>query len=251
MSKQSLVDQSYWDASYQTVAPAMAPQGDALRAWLERHVPRANGEQHALEIGCYPGRYLAVIGQLGYTTHGIDLTPGVERMGPAFTGMGIRTGSFTHADFLTHRFDRHYDLVCSFGFIEHFPGWSGMITRHAELVAPGGLLVLETPNFRGWAQQILHLLLDAVNLRRHHLGAMSPRAWAAQLRSLGFEVVEHGYMGRFEFWRDSPPLGLLGRLLMKAVNRLTPLLRRLPEGSAALSPYCVLIARKASNPMHT
>lgn len=250
MSKQSLVDQSYWDAGYETVTPAMAPQGDALRAWIERHVPPATGEKHALEVGCYPGRYLAVVGQLGYITHGIDLTPGVERMGAAFAGMGLLTGRFMKADFLTHRFDRRYDLVCSFGFIEHFPEWGNLIVKHAELVAPGGLLVLETPNFRGLAQQFLHRLLDAVNLRRHHLGAMRPKAWAEQLRALGFEVIEQGHMGRFEFWRDSPPLRLPGRLMMKLVNRLTPLLRLFPEGSAMLAPYCVLLARKGPQSPH-
>lgn len=247
MSKTSLVDQSYWDESYERVAPAMAPKGDALRDWLERNVPSAEGEKHALEIGCYPGRYLAVIGKLGYTTHGIDLTPGVEGMKGAFDEMGIRTGDFTRSDFLTHAFARRYDLVCSFGFIEHFPDWKGMVARHAALVDNGGLLVLETPNFKGWVQQLLHRWLDGVNLRRHHLDAMRPGAWAEQLRPLGFEVIGHGHMGRFEFWRDSPPLGLPGRLLMKVVNRLSPLLRRMPEGGAALSPYCILIARKANN----
>lgn len=248
MSEQTLVDQSYWDASYAGMQPAMAPPGDALREWLEGTVPQAHGEQHALEIGCFPGRYLAVLGTLGYTVHGIDLTPAVERMKPAFAAMGLRTGEFTHADFLRHEPQRRYDLVCSFGFIEHFPNWRGMIERHAELVAPGGLLVLETPNFRGWVQQLLHRLLDATNLRRHHLGAMRPDAWAAQVQARGFEVLGCGYMGSFDFWGDSPPPNFFQRAVLRVLRAITPWLKRRKPGGAALSPYCVLIARKPPAP---
>lgn len=244
MSQQTLVEQAYWDASYAAMKPTMAPAGDAVREWLEQHVPKAQGEQHALEIGCYPGRYLSVIGKLGYVVHGIDLTPAVERMKPALDTMGLRTGEFSHADFLKHDAKRRYDLVCSFGFIEHFHDWQGMVKRHGELVAPGGLLVLETPNFRGWLQRFLHRALDATNLRRHHLGAMQPEAWARILRAQGFEVLTQGHMGQFDFWSDSPPPNFFQRLLLRALNKATPWLRRRTPGSAALSPYCVLIARK-------
>lgn len=246
MSEPTLVDQSYWDASYAAMRPTMAPEGDAVRTWIEREVPQAYGERHALEIGCYPGRYLAVIGTLGYVVHGIDLTPAVERMKPALDAMGLRTGEFIHADFLRHEPKRRYDLVCSFGFIEHFHDWQGMIARHADLVAPGGWLVLETPNFRGWVQHLLHRTLDATNLKRHHLGAMRPDEWARLLRARGFEVTMHGHLGRFDFWSDSPPPNLLQRALLRALRAVTPWLQRRKPGGAALSPYCVLIARKPS-----
>ncbi len=246
MKQQTLVEQDYWDAGYATLQPTMASADDPLRQWLEQRITRAVGDQHALEIGCYPGRYLAVLAALGYVVHGIDLTPAVARMKPAFDAMGLRTGDFAHADFLLHEPERRYDLVCSFGFIEHFRDWRGMIARHAELVAPGGLLVLETPNFRGWFQQLLHRALDATNLRRHHLDAMRPNAWAAMLRSSGFEVMEHGWMGRFDFWGDSPPPNALQRALLRALRMITPWLKRRRPGGAALSPYCVLIARKPS-----
>jgi SAM-dependent methyltransferase len=244
MSQPTLVEQAYWDASYAAMQPTIAPEGDAVRAWIEREVPRADGAQHALEIGCYPGRYLAVIGTLGYVVHGIDLTPAVERMKPAFDAMDLRTGEFVHADFLRHDPQRRYDLVCSFGFIEHFHDWRGMVARHAELVAPGGLLVLETPNFRGWVQQLLHRALDGINLKRHHLGAMRPHEWARMLRARGFEVMSHGYLGRFDFWSDSPPPNFVQRMLLRGLNAFAPWLKRRKPGSASLAPYCVLIARK-------
>ena len=119
--------------------------------------------------------------------------------------------------------------------------------RAIELVAPGGVILIETPNFRGWVQQLLHRVLDATNLRRHHLPAMKPEKWAAVLRKEGFEIVSSGYLGRFQFWTDSPPFNYVQQKLYNQVLHLTPRLERMRPGSAALSPYCVLIARKPTH----
>ena len=105
-------------------------------------------------------------------------------------------------------------------------------------------ILIETPNFRGWVQQLLHRLLDATNLRRHHVPAMNPGKWAALLANAGFEIVQQGYIGRFQFWTDSPPFNWVQQKLYNRVRALTPWLESRPAGSAALSPYCVLLARK-------
>lgn len=239
-----LVAQHYWDDHYAQVPVGIAPPGNALRQWLEKNVPAAAPGNHALEVGCYPGRFLAVLGLKGYTVHGIDLTPRVETMESELKKLGLSTGRFIHDDFLTHSFDQTFDLVCSFGFIEHFTEWEKVVLRHAELVKPGGLLVIETPNFRGWIQQLFHRWCDAENLRRHHLPSMRPEQWAKILRAEGFDVLQCGYFGRFDFWHDSSGRGWWQRLGFLKLRILTPLLRLLPEGGAAWSPYCGIIARR-------
>ena len=240
------MDQSYWDQGYQDLQPTMAPSTDQVRQWLEASVPTANGDKHCLEVGCYPGHYLAVLGGMGYVVHGIDLTPAIDRMAPAFAAQGMQVGEFRRLDFLKDPIGRRYDVVCSFGFIEHFPNWQDVLRKHAELVEPGGLIVIETPNFRGFVQQLLHRSLDgdATNLRRHHIPAMAPRKWAKVLQAEGFEVLTHGYLGKFQFWTDSPPFNYLQQKLYNRVVALTPRLERVRPGGASLSPYCVLIARR-------
>jgi len=239
-----LVDQQYWDTSYAHMAPAMAADDDPVRRWIEAHVPPARRDQHVLEIGCFPGRYLAAIARLGYAAHGIDLTPGVIGMGTAFKGMGLPTGTFTRADFLTHRPDRLFDVVCSFGFIEHFTNWEEVLLKHAALVAPNGLIVLETPNFKGPVQGIFHRWLDAENLARHNQDAMDPPRWAELLRMEGFEILEVGWFGRFTFWSDSKPGGTSQRIGRILLRWLTPLFERMGQRSRTFSPYCGLVARK-------
>ena len=245
LTMEPLVDQSYWDQSYARMRPTIAPPNDPVRQWIEAAVPKAKAAERCLEIGCFPGRYLGVLGHLGYEVNGIDLTPAIERMKSAFDAEGLRTGTFVHADFFTHPAEPRYDIVCSFGFIEHFPNWQQALLKHTEHLKPGGLLVIETPNFRGWLQNWLHRRLDSVNLKRHHVPAMDPHAWAHLLRAHGFEVMSHGYLGRFDFWTDSPPPNGMQRIIHAVLRRATPLLVSMGEGRASLAPYCTLIARKS------
>ncbi len=73
----NFAEQSVWDEGYAQHEFFVAPKDDALRQWIETHFPRAN--KSCLELGCFPGRYLAVFGELGYELNGLDLTPRVEQ----------------------------------------------------------------------------------------------------------------------------------------------------------------------------
>lgn len=242
MKRVTLVEQSYWDNSYRGVPPSLQPPSDALSAWIKRYVPPGAGKS-CLEIGCYPGRYLAVLGELGYTLNGIDLTPAVLGMKEAFEKK-YSTGTFQQLNFLDFKSETPFALVCSFGFIEHFTDWETVLRKHAELVEPGGTIVVEVPNFRGTLQRFLHRRLDAENLRRHNLEAMRPDRWARVLSDAGFDIGWQGYFGKFVFWHDHGRHGFWQRALLRTLRMLTPLLRMLPEGWSAVSPYVGIIALK-------
>lgn len=242
--REVLAEQDYWDSIYEDVKPEIVPPGNLLRTWIESHVPRANGDKHALEIGCFPGRYLGVLGELGYVIHGVDLTPGVRLMSKSFRDLGLRVGEFREADFLSMQVDQTYDLVSSYGFIEHFSDWPAILRKHAALVKPGGLLVVEVPNFRGAFQQLFHRWLDRTNMSRHNLEAMQPREWAKLLESQEFDVLWCGWIGTFMFWSEPEPFNLKIRIGEKLLRMLTPFLSRKREGTPSVAPYCGVIARR-------
>ncbi|MBL7941743.1 MAG: class I SAM-dependent methyltransferase [Flavobacteriales bacterium] len=244
MKKEMLVDQSYWDNSYREIAPFLQPPADALSTWLREHLKPVSGKD-CIEIGCYPGRYLSLLGEMGYTLNGLDLTPGIDSMKQVFA-QKFKTGEFTRADFLQYKPTSQYALVASFGFIEHFDDWATVLRRHADMVEPGGMIVIETPNFRGSVQRRLHRWLDAENLKRHNLDAMQPDKWAMVLSAMGFEIMWSGYFGRFEFWHDSRHHHFFQRLLLRMVRKISPILKRRNPGSASLSPYAGIIAIKRS-----
>ena len=219
-----------------------------MRKWIEGHFSRLNGDEPktVLEIGCFPGQYLSVFGELGYELHGIDRTPRVEADMPChLKSLCFRMGQFSRNDFLASRFTRQYDVVASFGFIEHFTNWDVVLHKQASLVKSGGFIVVETPNFRGFVQRLLHRLLDRENLNRHNLEAMRIDGWKTLLAAEGFEICTCGYFGRVAFWVDHQKRTLVQRAFLVLVEHAVRFISRLPiRDSGAYSPFCGLVARR-------
>ena len=236
--------QAVWDRSYETHALAAAATDDPLRRWLESRMRGHRGS--CLELGCFPGRFLAVMGELGFELHGVDLTPRVATdLVPWLAGRGHRLGRFARADLFRYPYPQRYDVVCSFGVIEHFADWPAFLSHQAGLVAPGGIIVVTAPNFRGFVQRALHRWLDRENYDRHCLAAMRPAAWAAHLAGRGWTVLEHGGLGAFDFWVEPAERGPPARAALWLASTLRrPAARILPADASWCSPYLRLIARR-------
>lgn len=220
-----------------------------IAALLKKYLPHGKGKQ-ALEIGSYPGAFLPTIGRLGYKVNGIDFHPGNTTELPMWlAGKGCEVGSFVSEDFFTYTSNskERFDLVCSFGFIEHFRNFDAVIRLHAELVAPGGSLVITVPNFRGWMQYLPHRILDKENLAKHYLPSMSPAKWKKELEALGFTVQFSGYFGGYSFWygKEQHRNFLQKKLLWiteRVIARVKKLLRFFHLESAAWSAYGGIVA---------
>ena len=65
---------------------------------------------------------------------------------------------FQH-DFFSFNTKEKYDLVSSFGFIEHFDNTEEVFAKHCDLVNDNGYLVIGLPNLRG-INHIIQLLVD-------------------------------------------------------------------------------------------
>jgi L-malate glycosyltransferase len=240
------VDQQYWDESYSAMHFNTA--NDAITHWLYENVVTKHPQlKTAFEFGCFPCRYLSYIGIQGIEVSGMDLTPAIKAVNfkQWWDQLNIKTGKLEEGDVLTYaeNTDDRYDLVCSFGFIEHFENFMKVIKLHDRLVKPNGLLAITTPNFKGAMQKTLHQFVDAENLQRHYLPSMSPDLWAAELERKGYEVGFSGYFGGFDFWHDNKNLSSVQRGTVKVITKLKPFLERLPSG-AFHSPFCGIIAQK-------
>ncbi len=249
MIKNNLISQSFWDEQYLAYPLQVVKKEDLLRQWFESVVPTVipKGSKRCIEIGCYPGRYLAVMGQRGYEVNGIDLTPGVDdRLVLWLREQGCITGSFLREDFLDFKQKESFDLVYSIGFIEHFIDWPAILEQHANLVRPGGLLIISVPNFQGIVQRLLHRWLDNKNLQGHNLDSMSPKRWAKIVESRGFRIKHAGYTGRFLFWVGNQSRTPLQNRALSFIARWQRrwVIRLIPQGTAAFAPYCTMVAQK-------
>ena len=243
----NLASQDFWDKGYEGVRLSLPAKNDSTRKFINDFYQGSEGT--VLEIGCFPGRYLAVFGQLGFILNGIDLTPQVNVLKDWFESLYFKVGDFYQCDFAEFRPKEKYDVVISFGFIEHFTDWEEQIERHIALVGDRGSIMITTPNFRGTVQNFLHRYFDRENYRRHFIPSMDPLAWAHILELHGFEIIYAGYFGKFDFWTDyknkGSILGKTKRVCMYAVRKfLSVAFYFFPSDNEAYSPYCGVVARR-------
>lgn len=139
-------------------------------------------DKRVLEVGCGRGFFLRSLEARGIDGVGLELNPQaiaqkVTRfdvhealLGPALPD---QRGSF--------------DAVCSFQVLEHVTDPSGFIRDAVQMLRPGGVLVLSTPNY---AHPAFRDMQDAFDLPPHHLNHFTDETYRRIAQLYGLEVVE-------------------------------------------------------------
>jgi SAM-dependent methyltransferase len=189
-------------------ADAVSPDGLTdrmkMRMYQDRLVALVDrlgkpGPVRILDVGCADGRLLdwyaaSSVGDR-LETHGIEMSE-VAAKAARRRGHRVVTGRF--------EVDREleagsFDLILAYHVIEHVDDPKGFAQRAAELLAPGGLFVVATPN---WDSS------DARRFRGHWGGNHFPRHWTLYnestvrdlAESVGLRVERVEYQPNPIFW---------------------------------------------------
>lgn len=128
-----------------------------------------------MEIGCAPGNNIIIIAnKFKSVPYGVEYAKdGTTLTKINFARNGYNPKNVIHADFFSKKFLKDnkdkYDMVCSFGFIEHFDNPEEVLEKHAQILKSKGLLIISIPNF----SYINKFLCDKEVLRTHNLKIMS------------------------------------------------------------------------------
>lgn len=210
---------------------------------LLRHLP-AEPAWTVIEIGAIPGRFLLFMHQaFGYRISALDYARDWTAFDEVMGRGGIADAQKLEADFLSFESPRQYDVVASFGFIEHFRDVADVIRRHARLVGPAGFLVLSVPNFTR-LQYGYHWLVDRANLVLHNTQAMDRRRVEQWVVRDGFRICYSSHLGGMEFWHESRTLAWWQRIVARIARSLAQRLGPHMPASSWYSPYYMLIARR-------
>jgi 2-polyprenyl-3-methyl-5-hydroxy-6-metoxy-1,4-benzoquinol methylase len=138
-----------------------------------------------LDVGCGGGELLRAAVARGWRAAGAEPMPEAAELARSRApGADIRTGAASQAGFA----ERSFDVVCAFHVLEHMPDTRAFLRELARFARPGGLVVVETPNYASRLRRVrgrrwLHLR------PLEHLVHFTPQTMRAAFAGAGLEPV--------------------------------------------------------------
>ena len=206
---QEYTTKQFWDTYYGKFKPHTVEKvyfADLFEKYLA-----PDPQKSVIEIGCAGGDFLCFLAKkYHYQAYGIDYSDEIETTRALFAFNNLPEPALYKEDLFSWNPKRQFDIVCSFGFVEHFLNLNEVIKKHADLVAPGGTLIMSMPHF-AHLQYLFHWLIDRDNLKKHNTKIMNLRAIKKTFLhchpepSRRVEIQYLNYYRTFGFWTERPP----------------------------------------------
>lgn len=214
-------------------------------------------ETKLVEVGCARSQVLPVLAKkMEISVAGVDYSPnGCEQTRLILKREGVGGDVFCCDIFsIPEQLSGRFDVVISFGLIEHFSNSDEIVKALAKLLKPGGLIFTNIPNMRGltgFFQKIMnraiydvHVPLTPKNMRTAHENAGLHVLECDYFLSSNFGVVNIGtsLTGSPSWWMKKIVMAFLVRASM-VIWTLERMTSRLPAKSM-FSPYVNCVAIK-------
>lgn len=185
-----------------------------------------------LEIGGYPGRFLAYLAdkyKLEPTC--LDYNSDVTKIQECMQVFGIEEYDVIQTDLFKHQTEKKYDIVYSLGFIEHFSDFNQVMDLHCNYLKPGGTLMIMVPNKR-WLRKWYGYLVDYHNLKAHNLKCMNFKTFQEFAKRNNLNIKKLSYFGEFQYGVHQK-LNIVQEFIKRVVKfifkRINPFLRKYPN----------------------
>jgi 2-polyprenyl-3-methyl-5-hydroxy-6-metoxy-1,4-benzoquinol methylase len=261
ISPNAITTPDYWEGNWAhiDVPEAINPGNDApenhyyqvmhkyfVGALGERCVPGAR----LIEIGCGGSSWLPYFNRtFGYEVSGIDYTVTGTRLSKLILDKAGVSGKIVQGDLFDPppNWIERFDVVISFGLVEHFENTSDVVYACSRYLRPGGQMITLVPTMRGLYGLAYRLLRPEVY--RKHIPQNQLSLAQAHTNS-GLKVVCCDYvLGLPGVLKSPASLSLLSRLTF-AVSQLYWRLERSGLGippNRFTSPYALCISTKLTS----
>lgn len=259
-----LTSESYWSGLWLEgdVHGPIDPTDGSIRnhANLARHrvlkqaLAGVDEGARLMEVGAAGSRWLPYFHhEFGFEVTGLDYSEaGCEKAQSIMDAAGV-PGSVICADLFDppHELDGQFDVVVSFGVVEHFEDTALCLSSCARFLKEGGRMVTTVPNMLG-SLGFLQRVFDR-DIYDFHV-PLSPDTLAAAHRQAGLEVVDCNYFlgANWSSVACGRPAAYLGyaRRAVSVATKLVWMLERAgfgPTPNIYTSPYifCSAVKRNA------
>jgi len=216
---------------------------------FKKYLPK-NSDFKFLEIGCSPGRWLIYFNnEFNYQITGVEYT----EIGAKLSRENLKTsniaGNMLNEDIFRASLPKEsFNVVFSYGFLEHFQDSENVIKTHWNLIKKGGYIILIIPNFKNSINYLVQRLIDKENIKKHKLiSAENLKEYFNNSIADG-EILFSGYAGIYYPWvinisklhgAKYKIFDFLAKYSQAAIRRL-----KIQKETKFFSPYAILIARK-------
>ena len=260
----------YWDDSWAAskLPEAINPADMSLDNYVSRRfhglfVNLFDGLQtrslRLLEVGCAKSTWLPYFAkEFGFEVCGLDYSPIGCEMATQITRLNKVDAKIFCADLFAPPLDMlgQFDVVVSFGVVEHFDDTSACLNSVSAFLKPGGIIITSIPNMTGLIGSIqkavnkpvynIHQLIDSIMLSDAHklAGLEVLNCNYFIFTSFGVANLEGISVNSFYGYSKKIIIGVMARI-SKLVWLIESKLGFLPPNKT-FSPYIYCVARKAS-----
>jgi SAM-dependent methyltransferase len=243
----NLTDRSFWQSFWESRKNLIFKlKSNYVFGDLLGDIIAQNNIKNAVELGGFPGYYsiyLKKYQKIDTTLFDYFVHYGLVRELLEVNGLKDGDINIIEADLFNYKPDKLYDMVLSFGLIEHFSDTASIIETHLQFLKPGGVLFITLPNFtgiNGWVQR----KFDQENYDKHYINCMNPEFLNETCKKLGLKNIECYFHGKFTVWLENKSeQSKIAKLTMRIIwvagktfNTIIPVKGKL------LSPFIVLKA---------
>jgi 2-polyprenyl-3-methyl-5-hydroxy-6-metoxy-1,4-benzoquinol methylase len=139
--------------------------------------------KHLLDIGCGRGDLLQIAAQSGWNVSGIEISPlAVQQANQLLKEVRVQVGDLESLDLA----DNSYSLITSYHVIEHLLEPVKHLTKIRQLVQPGGIVFIETPNLASLGAKVRGKRWSHI-IPPEHINYFTPDSLRYTLCQAGFQ----------------------------------------------------------------
>ena len=240
-------DKKFWDSYFDRHTHKPSVIRDSYFSDIFEKYLSPDENKSVLEIGCADSNFLCYLAKkFQYQAHGIDYSDAITKTAELFKFNNLPEPVLYKEDLFSFHTSHLYDIVCSFGFIEHFDDINKVVAQHANLIAPNGKLIITLPHF-AHGQYFLHWLIDRDNLKRHNTKIMNLNSIKKAIQNNGL-IIEHlSYYKTFGFWTERTNMTRWDKCINWSILKFGKVITKIfgyDRPNFLFSPHIVYIATK-------